>query len=565
MKFILTSLICALLLFTKPLSAQTKGFVIPDSLKGKTYEELNNRYVNHLNVPIQAHYYAQIILEKGKIKKDIEMMANAYLKLGFVAGNDTIKLNYYHQSIDLSRNQKITDFPIKPYILLGKYYSDKFQFKTASQYYLAALEVAQKENNVELEYYLMRLIGFIKYNLNDYKEAQSIFKKCDVYYEQNLNDSNAELYFNNLIALSNVYIRSQKLDSARYIVHKGIEKARVWKKEELIPAFTFNDCIIDFTQKKYQSIIDHYPALIQYYTSIEDKANISNIYYYVGSSYYQMQHREKGIIFLLKMDSIYQKSPYFLYDERKGYDLLIQYYKEEKNLHKQLDFIQKTIKIDSMQYLYDKSLRTELQLKYDNPILLKEKEQIIHQLQGQSKKQHLGIILAVMTLVALTLYLGIQYKKNQSNKKKYQDLMLLMEKSELQKKEAGKLDLKPVSKDLKTVIAHRLKQFEIQKKYRNKDITLHTLAKEINTNSAYLSKYFNQELKLSFSMYLTELRIQDAIETLKNETKIRNYTIKAISEIFGFNNPETFSKAFYNKIGIYPSFFIKKLKQENLV
>ncbi|WP_159025502.1 AraC family transcriptional regulator [Aquimarina sp. Aq78] len=44
----------------------------------------------------------------------------------------------------------------------------------------------------------------------------------------------------------------------------------------------------------------------------------------------------------------------------------------------------------------------------------------------------------------------------------------------------------------------------------------------------------------------------------------RKYTVQAIAQEIGFNNSEAFSKAFYKKTGIYPSYFIKKLeKQKN--
>jgi len=39
------------------------------------------------------------------------------------------------------------------------------------------------------------------------------------------------------------------------------------------------------------------------------------------------------------------------------------------------------------------------------------------------------------------------------------------------------------------------------------------------------------------------------------------YTIKALASESGFNTTEAFSKSFYKKTGIYPSYFIKELKK----
>ena len=47
---------------------------------------------------------------------------------------------------------------------------------------------------------------------------------------------------------------------------------------------------------------------------------------------------------------------------------------------------------------------------------------------------------------------------------------------------------------------------------------------------------------------------------------MRKYTIKALSKEFGFSSAESFSRAFYKKFGIYPSYYITELdKSENEV
>jgi len=71
----------------------------------------------------------------------------------------------------------------------------------------------------------------------------------------------------------------------------------------------------------------------------------------------------------------------------------------------------------------------------------------------------------------------------------------------------------------------------------------------------------NHYKKESFSSYLNSLRIVYAVEKLKADTSFRNYTIAAIAKEVGFNNPESFSKAFYKKTGIYPSYFMNKLNK----
>ena len=50
-------------------------------------------------------------------------------------------------------------------------------------------------------------------------------------------------------------------------------------------------------------------------------------------------------------------------------------------------------------------------------------------------------------------------------------------------------------------------------------------------------------------------------KALITSEKLRKYTIKAIAGEFGFNTSESFSKAFYKKHGIYPSYFLSRLEK----
>jgi len=68
----------------------------------------------------------------------------------------------------------------------------------------------------------------------------------------------------------------------------------------------------------------------------------------------------------------------------------------------------------------------------------------------------------------------------------------------------------------------------------------------------------------NFSSYLSDLRVDYAIDRIKNNSQFRLYSIKAIAEETGFKNTESFSKAFHKKTGIYPSYFIKNIGTERV-
>ncbi len=61
------------------------------------------------------------------------------------------------------------------------------------------------------------------------------------------------------------------------------------------------------------------------------------------------------------------------------------------------------------------------------------------------------------------------------------------------------------------------------------------------------------------------MRIDYIIQQLQVETKLQNYTIEGIAQACGFNTAQSFSVAFYKKTGIYPSYFIKKIKRQQII
>lgn len=125
------------------------------------------------------------------------------------------------------------------------------------------------------------------------------------------------------------------------------------------------------------------------------------------------------------------------------------------------------------------------------------------------------------------------------------------------------LHLKPKkTKDLgdetKAVILNKLSEFERKKGFVN-PVTLASLSKKLKTNSTYLSKTINVSYSKNFSQYLTDLRINAALDELNKNEVFRRYTIKAIAKEVGFGSSEAFSKSFFKKTGAYPSMYIKQL------
>lgn len=119
-----------------------------------------------------------------------------------------------------------------------------------------------------------------------------------------------------------------------------------------------------------------------------------------------------------------------------------------------------------------------------------------------------------------------------------------------------------IAKEVVQRLLGQLETFEQQQGYLQPAVSLQNLAKQLNTNSNYLSKIINAYRGKNFSSYIADLRIAHVLEALKNNNALRNYKIKAIAVEMGFGNAESFTRAFYKKTGLYPSYYIKQLNKQ---
>ncbi|WP_169090543.1 helix-turn-helix domain-containing protein [Paenibacillus sp. PL91] len=92
----------------------------------------------------------------------------------------------------------------------------------------------------------------------------------------------------------------------------------------------------------------------------------------------------------------------------------------------------------------------------------------------------------------------------------------------------------------------------IQANYQG-SCSISALADTLQVSPNYLSTLFRKEAKLTFTDYLTQVRIEKAKELLTS-TQLKSYEI---AELTGFSDDSYFSRAFKNKTGVRPNEFRK--------
>ena len=83
----------------------------------------------------------------------------------------------------------------------------------------------------------------------------------------------------------------------------------------------------------------------------------------------------------------------------------------------------------------------------------------------------------------------------------------------------------------------------------NEKISLNDLSQRCFYNPAYFSRLFKKAFNMSFTDYITDIRLKHCSELLRNS----DYTIDKIIEDCGFSDRNTFYERFKNKYGCTPS------------
>lgn len=93
--------------------------------------------------------------------------------------------------------------------------------------------------------------------------------------------------------------------------------------------------------------------------------------------------------------------------------------------------------------------------------------------------------------------------------------------------------------------------------FRDHDMSIAIIAKEMGYNTKYLSHFFKQNMKLSYSEYLRSVRLKYAISLFD----LGLSSVKNVAILSGFSDPLYFSNTFKKSLGLSPSDYIEKHKK----
>lgn len=556
-------------------------------LNSGSFEDMVSDFYAASDNPEKAFTIAKNYLAKAKEVNDVAEIISAYELFVTHFSHTPKAISYTDSIILLTKNTKLDNYPAEGYLLKGTqlYYNSKYN--DALTNFATANDLALAANNIGQQISIKHYIGLLKNVSEERKEALQIFQQNIQFIRKNaFEKKDPEQYLKSLLALADSYNKNRVLDSAEIVHQRGIKASLQHSNKYLYPFFLTSHGVLSYYKENYNRGIDSLLKASDFLSS-EEKVLCAN-YLYIYKCLDKLGKNEEGIMYLSKVDSIYKKKPKVIFQAKEAYEFLNKEYKNANNAEKQLAAIEKLLAVDEIITKKYQNLGKEIVQKYETPLmisekveLLNEKEELITQLQDKNFLSQKVVIVLIILSIILCVIIFYFFRRNAINKKRFIALMEEYNQKKVQKeKEKGAQEEKVneekaaivlsadkesigLSEDIVAPILVKLKKFEDAHRYTKKNYTLTKLAKELDTNSTYLSKIINMTKGMNFAKYMNEIRIDYAIAQLKENKRFRSYTIKAIALEVGFNNAQSFSIAFHKKTGINPSYFLKQLENQD--
>lgn len=451
---------------------------------------------------------------KAKNTRDeIDMLCN--LSSLYFQKNDTTGISYTQEAYAKAKETKYMPGLYRASANISNFLYNKYHFTEALQYLQEAIQIATNLGYAIEMQYLHSFLGDIYAGLNKYDEAEENYRKSIIDLPETSNYD--KVYARICYA---IYLNQQGRNQEAINLLKEV---RLLSKQLNIN--TFEKEIALYSSQAYECLGQYDKALKEY--KVFDKIKE------------QQLNTEKEKEFSI-LDLKYKVTE----EKRKNAQQEVELLRKNKNLIT-LWFVIAIVIVCAafILYLYRKQqirykqiVQTHLENLENERKLKLQLEQRLENQPCNPTQSHINITSSAETQDVETKTSGnTKYTRSALSEKKSQDLFNQVEKLMTE-----------------------------NKVYHDPDLTIDKLASMLNTNRSYLSQVINESTKLSYSTYINNYRIREAVELLSDASNTE--PVKSISYTIGFNSPSNFYTIFKNKIGVSPSVFrdnVQKLSKSH--
>ncbi len=536
-----------------------------DTLKDKSFSELYKLFNWHYGDSVIVHEISNAYLFKAKEQKDTIEIAEAYRLKSKIHQQKIaeVALKYADSIVFFTKDVRHFTYPAAGYLLKGYLQYNMERYDEALQSYLLTKKYAELSGNEEQVVAVKHNMALLKATLGKHDEALQVFKEnYNFLLYQDTIKQYPKTYTATLYKLADTYNRFGQYDSAYYYIKKGIRFSISHTNKYYYRGFLVINGVNSYYRKEYQKAFDSLQKMLVVSKGklLSSSSNVRISRLFMAKTLYELGRDKEALQYLQKIDSTTNKTNY-VSELRNTFTLLIEHYKKNKDLKSQLEVTNKLLSYEGEYNRKYATLNNNIIKKYDIAKLVNDKNQLIETINHNNKTSKyklwfMGFVL--MTLIALVYF---YYKKGKLKYKEVSNKYVQLTKTIEERKEK-KINSVEVPLEIKKEILKKLDDFEHNHKYLKNNLSLNSVSKTLKTNSSYLSKVINSDKQKSFNNYINDLRIEYCVDQIKNNKKFKQYSVRSMAGEVGFNNIQSFAKAFYKKKGCKPAEYIKSVDNQ---
>ncbi len=490
----------------------------------------------------------KVIKDYSETEENYQTLAIVHKALGlynhFIRQDYSSSINHYYKGLDLARKAKDTRKETSLLVNLSAVYFQKND-STGISFCTDAYTKAKEIKDLSAQYSAGINIACYLYNWNKPKEAL-------VYVDEAMKIAN-NLNFNCELQ----YINSFMADI--YGMTGNPVKAEEYHKKAITDYEETNDYDKIYVRLRYGDFLN------------QQRRHKDAIDLFLKTKELAKKYK------LLTFDFNIAQSISYAYEQLRDYDNALNYYKQFDSIKEKHLNAEKEKEFSILDLRYKVSEEKQKNALKETELLRKDKNMLL--------LIFIVAIVATSAIVCLFLYRKTQkrYKlivqthlENLENERKLKAQLeqfneRLNNKAEAQpndesnlpsQEENAKYTRSALSEEKSRDLFERLESLmKNDKIYRDAELTIDKLAQILNTNRSYLSQVINEVSGLSYSTYINNYRIKEAIELLSNSDN--DEPIKSIAISIGFNSPSNFFTIFKNKVGMSPSVYRENVQKIN--
>ncbi len=498
-----------LLLFGCSISfSQNKNDSLYSKLKtAKTFEDSIFAYNGVFDILIE-----QDIKEAGELaNKILHLSQEHHFKKGIAIGYSDIAMIFYTQgdfnkaienyliSINIKEGLKEENSLAVSYNNIALVYNEMGNFEKAILYYHKSLKIKEKLHKDKDICIILNNIGLIYGSYENYDKALEYFEKCYAKMQTLLEKEPDNISFKNSLAtyllnIGSMYYNKNDLNSA--LIHFKKSTTMFEQTENLVDLGVDygNIGTVYYDLGKYENSLEYHKKALNTLLETGDSTHIASTYRDLADDFLKLNKNDQAIIYYhqslnlsLRMNDIEEiKETCFslskLYEQQQDFKNSLKYYK----LH-----------TDAKDSIFDKESQkifNEIQAKYET----EKKNEQIKDLSEDTRlkdkkllKMRLILGLSILVLLMVLFYTVRYYRKYQENKKvkellvkqKTAILTKLAEyesKNITQKQQEKYAHSKLTDNERDDIYVQLVKYLEDVKMFLNDDISLPSLAKQLN-------------------------------------------------------------------------------------